>query len=68
MPPPGPPVRAVCVPGRGVGVPGDNLADLKLLRNAFRDVRKAHFFTIRAVVVLPEHLHCLWELPTGDSD
>jgi putative transposase len=38
------------------------------LRTAFRDVRRAHPFTIHAVVVLPEHIHCLWELPTVDSD
>jgi putative transposase len=38
------------------------------LRNAFRDVRRAHPFTIHAVVILPEHIHCLWELPAGDSD
>jgi len=38
------------------------------LRNAFREVRQAHPFIIHAVVILPEHLHCLWELPTGDSD
>jgi len=38
------------------------------LRQAFRDVRQAHPFTIRASVVLPEHIHCLWELPAGDAD
>jgi putative transposase len=38
------------------------------LRQAFRDVRNAHLFTIHAVVILPEHIHCLWELPAGDSD
>jgi putative transposase len=38
------------------------------LRAAFREVRQAHPFTIHAVVILPEHIHCLWELPTGDSD
>ena len=38
------------------------------LRGAFREVRQAHPFIIHAVVILPEHLHCLWELPAGDSD
>jgi putative transposase len=38
------------------------------LRTAFREVRQAHPFIIHAVVVLPEHIHCLWELPPGDSD
>ena len=38
------------------------------LRGAFREVLTAHPFEIRAIVVLPEHIHCLWELPPGDSD
>ncbi len=38
------------------------------LRGAFREVMRAHPFRIHAVVVLPEHIHCLWELPAGDSD
>lgn len=25
-------------------------------------------FRIPAIVVLPDHLHCLWSLPTGDAD
>ena len=24
--------------------------------------------TIEAIVVLPDHLHCLWRLPAGDDD
>jgi putative transposase len=27
-----------------------------------------HPFTIDAMVVLPEHLHCLWQMPPGDDD
>ncbi|WP_295445345.1 transposase [uncultured Thiodictyon sp.] len=38
------------------------------LRNAFREVRTQHPFTIEAIVVLPAHLHCIWSLPDGDSD
>ena len=38
------------------------------LREAFRQVRRAHPFALDAVVVLPDHLHCLWTLPPGDSD
>ena len=39
-----------------------------LLREAFRDVRKAHPFEILAIVVLPEHLHTVITLPEEDSD
>lgn len=40
----------------------------EILRQAFRDTRAAHPFTIDAIVVLPDHLHCLWTLPDGDAD
>ena len=38
------------------------------LRTAFRTVRAAHPFPITAIVLLPDHLHSVWELPRGDSD
>jgi putative transposase len=39
-----------------------------LLRHALRKVRGSLPFTIEAIVVLPDHLHCIWTLPAGDSD
>jgi putative transposase len=39
-----------------------------LLRSAFRLVAKDHPFALDAVVILPEHLHCVWTLPVGDAD
>lgn len=38
------------------------------LRESFRRVRARHPFEIEAIVILPEHLHCLWRLPDGDTD
>lgn len=38
------------------------------LRAAFRHVQYHHPFTINAMVVLPDHLHCIWTLPPGDND
>ncbi len=38
------------------------------LRQAFRTVKATHPFTIEAIVVLPDHLHCVWSLPPGDAD
>lgn len=38
------------------------------LREALRHVRRAHPFHIDAMVVLPEHLHAIWTLPTDDAD
>jgi putative transposase len=39
-----------------------------LLRAAFRYARESHKFSVDAIVILPEHLHCIWTLPAGDSD
>src|SRR5882757_8132236 len=38
------------------------------LKNAFRRVRSAHPFSIEAIVVLPDHLHCLWTMPEDDAN
>jgi len=42
--------------------------NVTLLRRAFKYVMENHPFTIDAMVVLPEHLHCMWTLPRGDDD
>jgi putative transposase len=50
---------------------GDNrllLTHMDRLRHSFRRVRQRHPFRIDALVVLPEHLHCIWTLPPGDAD
>ncbi len=38
------------------------------LRNAFRRTQETRPFQINAMVVLPDHLHCIWTLPPGDAD
>jgi len=38
------------------------------LREAVRCVRRVHPFQIHAWVVLPDHMHCVIELPEGDTD
>jgi len=38
------------------------------LRAAIHSVQVDHPFRIDAVVILPEHLHCIWTLPPKDSD
>ncbi|MBS0461040.1 MAG: transposase [Proteobacteria bacterium] len=38
------------------------------LHDAFRRTRVEHPFAIDAIVILPDHLHCIWRLPEGDSD
>ena len=42
--------------------------EIDLLRDAVRRVRTCRPFHIDAWVVLPDHMHCLWTLPPGDTD
>lgn len=39
-----------------------------LLREAVRITRAERPFGITAWVVLPDHLHCIWQMPEGDCD
>jgi len=41
---------------------------LDYLRQAFNHIRIKRPFTIDAIVVLPDHLHCIWRLPENDVD
>ena len=36
------------------------------LRAVLQTVKMAHPFATLAMVVLPEHLHAIWRLPSGD--
>ena len=41
---------------------------IDLLRAAFRKVMQGHPFVLDSIVVLPDHLHCIWILPERDTD
>src|SRR3990167_4186492 len=41
---------------------------INALRSSVSVVRQAHPFHIHGWVVLPDHLHCIIELPAGDMD
>lgn len=41
---------------------------IDVLRDIVRTVRRRHPFRIHAWMVLPDHLHCIIELPPGDVD
>ncbi|NOU22741.1 MAG: transposase [Methyloglobulus sp.] len=49
---------------------GNRLLTVKidLLREAFEYTKQRHPFRLDAVVILPDHLHCIWTLPPQDSD
>jgi putative transposase len=38
------------------------------LRAAFLAARQRRPFTVEAIVILPDHLHCIWTLPPEDAD
>jgi putative transposase len=38
------------------------------LRSSMLHVRQKYPFQIDAMVLLPNHLHCIWTLPEGDAD
>jgi len=38
------------------------------LRAGFKAARQRRPFTVEAMVILPDHLHCIWTLPSGDAD
>ena len=46
---------------------GDPL-HVRRLGDALRQTRASHPFTMDALVVLPDHLHCIWTLPAHDPD
>ena len=39
-----------------------------MLRESIDKVRTSYPFSIEAWVLLPDHMHCIWRLPEGDSD
>lgn len=41
---------------------------LSRLRASFQYVMKKHPFHMIGLIILPDHLHCIWELPSHDSD
>ena len=42
--------------------------NVQTLRDAFKKVRASRPFQIDAMVVMPDHLHCIWTLPPDDAD
>src|SRR5579872_2724577 len=41
---------------------------IELLRCAMRHVQQEKHYEIKSMVVLPEHLHCIWQLPSKDAN
>ena len=41
---------------------------IRLLEQSFSLVGAEYPFILEAMVILPDHLHCIWTLPDGDAD
>jgi putative transposase len=41
---------------------------VRALRDAFRTARREYPFEIEAIVILPDHLHAIFTLPTNDAN
>ena len=44
------------------------IEQIDLLGQAFRYVKTRKPFCMNAVVIMPDHLHCIWTLPPDDGD
>ena len=44
------------------------LNHIRLLNFSINKVKKKYPFALNAMVILPDHLHCLWRLPENDND
>ena len=38
------------------------------LQEALDKIKQDRPFVLEAIVILPDHLHCIWKLPSGDLD
>ena len=45
-----------------------NPENIQKLTAAFKVVKKSYPFIVDAMVILPDHLHCIWQLPDEDDD
>lgn len=41
---------------------------MPVLKTAFKTVRQKYPFKIEALVILPDHLHTIWQMPENDAD
>ena len=44
------------------------IREIGALREAFRQTRADRPFEIDAIVILPDHLHAIWQMPPDDDD
>jgi len=46
----------------------NNEKAVQLFSDALRHVMTLHPFTQDAFVIMPDHIHCVWSFPDGDTD
>ncbi|MBI5604334.1 MAG: transposase [Deltaproteobacteria bacterium] len=45
-----------------------NERTISLLQEGFKSCISRKIFSVEAMVILPDHLHCIWQLPLDDND
>ncbi len=40
----------------------------RILRVTWKEVQERHRFEVRAICLLPDHIHCIWRLPEEDNN
>lgn len=45
-----------------------SIENVKHFKIAINKVKKKYPFLLNAIVILPDHLHCLWRMPENDND
>jgi putative transposase len=44
------------------------IEQIDLLRTAFCYVKERKPYRLDAIIIMPDHLHCIWKLPPGEAD
>ena len=45
-----------------------NIRAIQIFTEANKHINKNHPFSILAYVIMPDHIHCIWKLPDGDTN
>ena len=56
------------VPTRSYSLPRTIKERVTRLRGSIDKVRISYPYSVEAWVLLPDHMHCIWRIPEGDSD
>jgi putative transposase len=41
---------------------------IQLFKHSIQTIKQKHSFTVEAIVILPDHIHCIWKMNEDDAD